>query len=119
MRRSAAYRYTWREWRRRVRLEPVDAHAVCVSGTVVLALLALGVPLSEQAEAVQVDAHRLRATCAPGRTRRPLGADVLAPVEAERLLALLAVEVAEGEAREHARAHAWGVGLLWGAPWHG
>lgn len=103
---------SWHWWvAQRVRLEPVDAHAVCVSGTVVLALLRLGVPLSEQAEAVGVGVERLRATCAPGQRRRALGADVLAPVEAERLVALLGVEVAQGEARERAVACAWGVGV--------
>ena len=110
MRRGPRYRYQWVEVRRRVRLEPVDAHAVCVSGTVVLALLSLGVPLSEQAEATGIELHRLRATCAPGRCPRPLGVDVLHPLEAERLVALLSVAVADGEARIVASACAWGVG---------
>lgn len=82
--------------RARLGLEPVDAHALCPSGTVVVALLSLGLPLSEVAEWVGVEAGALGATVRPGRRRYAGGKERLGDGALTRLVALVGVVVARG-----------------------
>ena len=111
-------------WRASVKrmLEPVDCHAVCPSGTLVVALLQLGVPLSEQADSVCVTVEALRGTVAPGALRGraararyvPTCQDTLGDGTVQRLAALVGVVVALrlGDAASAlAEADAWGVGV--------
>ena len=97
--------------RRALGLEPVDAHAVCPSGTVVLALLALGWPLSEVAEWVGLDVAVLRATVRPRRRAYQPGRERLGDGALARLVALVGVVVArgwQGAAEGHCRGRARG-----------
>ncbi len=98
-------------------VEPVDGYAVCVSGTFVVLLLMLGVPLSEQAQCCQIPLAALRRTVRMGRRQLrarhndPVrGREVLTEAQATRLQALLGVTVADEDARPSELAEAWALG---------
>jgi|GEM_PF-5855441 len=98
-------------------MERINAHARCPGGTLVLALLSLGIPLSQQADFVGAPVALLRSTLGAGRRAyQPVVPEVLSSVTFERLGALLAIEAARGslEGVYAAEAHAWAIGCVVG-----
>lgn len=107
-----------RGWRLHVRavldVETIDAQPVCPSGTLVCALLALRVPLSDIAQACAVEARVLRRTVRAGAVRcacatcvrRRMGREVLDDGAYRRVEAYLAAVVARGT-EGAAQAQAW------------
>lgn len=114
-----------RQMRRLVPMRAVQAQAVCPSGTLVLALMRLGVCVREQAERCDLQAEALRATVvqSSGRYTHRLGApDPMSEQETARLVALIGVVVVDSEGRAEAEAHAWlaggvGVSAAYRTPW--
>lgn len=112
-----------RGWRRTAEAglatEPVEATAICPSGTLVCALLTLMVPLSEIARACDIAAAELQRTVKRVRsrcscttcTRRRMRAEVLSEAQYLRLEAYLGAVVARGTEDASAGARAWEMGV--------
>ena len=97
---------------RALELEPVDCRAVCPSGTLVVALLRLAVPMSEIARVCGISVDDLRATVSARLA--PFRVEPLADDAVVRLGAFLGAAVARGlpEAKAIAEAEALAVGCF-------